>query len=98
MSDGAIRKALEVAAKALCFGHDGQDCDMCAAPEHCYKSHVFLRKDAAAAIAAFHEDMAANSTGLKRTHHKEIAAAIERAAGGEGEWKVTMTEVKKENN
>ena len=33
MSD-AIKAALDEAAKRLCFGHDGQECDMCAAPVH----------------------------------------------------------------
>jgi hypothetical protein len=28
-----VKRALEVAAKILCFGPDGEDCDMCVAAE-----------------------------------------------------------------
>lgn len=83
MSD-PIKAALDEAAKRLCFGHNGEDCDMCVAPEHCYKAHTFLRKDAAAAIAAFHRRLEAHY----REHGPELrwavcgtlAAAVEEAA------------------
>jgi hypothetical protein len=85
MSDETIKAALEAAAKSLCFGHDGENCDMCVAPAHCYKSHVSLRKDAAAAIAAFLYDRAQT---LRQTMGMQVyadfcegeAADVERAA------------------
>ncbi len=50
-----IKTALDEAAKRLCFGHDGEGCDMCIAAEQCERRHDWpgQRKDAAAAIAAF---------------------------------------------
>ncbi len=92
MSD-AIKAALDEAAKRLCFGHDGQECDMCSAPEHCYKAHVDRRKDAAFAIAAFLRALPIHSvhlelpiTGLTigvircALPYQQLAAAVEEAA------------------
>ncbi len=82
MSD-PIKAALDAAAKWLCFGHDGQECDMCAAPEHCYKAHVDRRKDAAFAIAAFLRALPEWSVGDGMPSQESgvrLAAAVEKAA------------------
>ncbi len=79
-----IKAALDEAAKRLCFGHDGQECDMCVDPVHCYKAHVDRRKDAAFAIAAFLRALPDWSTvrisGDDCYFAKSIAAAVEQAA------------------
>lgn len=75
-TDPAIKAALEAAARQLCFGHEGADCDRCVDPVHCTGS-AWMRPGLAAAIAAFLR--APGMDGLLGGAHA-VAAAIEAAA------------------
>lgn len=52
MTNPDIRAALEAAGRALCFGQDGIDCDICLTADQCLKPSDW-NVDAAATIAAF---------------------------------------------
>ncbi len=96
MSDEAIKRALEVAARELCFGPDGEDCDKCMVPATCKQPTLRVR-DAAAAIAAFLDapppaaatirlymgEVSAQGMRDIYAYHRWLAAAVRRAAGGE---------------
>ena len=79
MSDDAIRKALEVAASARCLAcmplleRDGGPCK---------RACSGCRNEAAAAIAAFLEDVHAAPGEHRVWTLRELSAAVRRAAGG----------------
>lgn len=82
MSDEAIKKALEVASRELCFGPDGEDCDKCMVPATCKQPSLRVR-DAAAAIAAFLEALPKyDNEGDAIPYDAELLAAAIRRAGG----------------
>lgn len=57
-----IKAPLDAAARAYCFGPNGDCCDKCIAPWFCIDSAA-VRPNAAAAIAAFLEEQANQAEG-----------------------------------
>lgn len=85
MSD-VIKAALDAAARELCYGPDGEDCDLCVSPLHCSRAPQFVLP-ASKAIAAFIRacPLVRDNPGMGffDPDARELwAAAIERAAGG----------------
>jgi hypothetical protein len=85
-ADPHIRAALDAAARTLCFGPDGADCDRCIDPVHCTGSS-WMRPGCAAAIAAFNAALVSHfhSVGMGdlALDLESIAEAVEAAARDE---------------